>query len=261
MKFFKDLFYLFFYARRLMLKPVLRTKEIVVLLYHAVGKNRWYASVNPLMFKMQMRYLRKHYHVVPLADVVRYQKGEIDLPDKSVAITFDDGYEDNYKIAWPILKKNKLPFTIFVTAELKPLPNLNNDLLRISWPELKQMAEAGVDIGGHGLSHKDLPSLSEAELQREVGECYRWLRDKLGRAPQHFSYPGGKYNQSVMAAVQQAGFTAACTTHEGLVKKKDNVYEIKRVWVHRNLGLMSFLIRLTMVIDWVTLFKLKRRKN
>ena len=259
MKFFKDLFYLFFFTRRLMIKPVLRSKEICVLIYHSIGKNKWYASVNPIAFRMQMRYLRKHYNVVPLDDIVKYKQGEINLPDKSVAITFDDGYADNYKVAWPILKRNNLPFTIFVTTNLDNLDTLNNHFSRITWEQLKEMSDNGVDIGGHGVNHTDLNALFEKQLEEEVENCYQTLAKQLGKPAKNFSYPGGKYDEKVIEAVKKAGFKSACTTKEGMVKKSDNVFEIKRVWVHRGLGFMSFLIRLTMVTDWITIFKNRRK--
>ena len=252
---FKEVIYFFLYLVRSILKPIFNFKEITVLLYHSVAKNNWYASVNPEDFDRQMKYLKDNYKVVSLKEIISYQKGEIDLPQKSVAITFDDGYKDNYEIAWPIFKKYNLPFTIFVTTNLENNQGMNNDFPRLAWPQIKEMASEGVTIGGHGANHRDLDKLDDMALKAEITDCQKILENELGKNSWHFSYPGGKYNQPVIKAVKEAGFISACTTQQGLVKKGDDIYQIKRIWVHRGLSFLAFKARLTKVADWLTSFK------
>lgn len=248
---FKNIVYLFLYSFRSLLKPIFKFKEISILLYHSVTKNNWYASIDPEVFGKQMAYLKNNYQVVSLDKIVAYVKGESELDDKSVAITFDDGYLDNFTQAWPILKKYNLPFTIFVTTNLESHQGLNNDWQRITWEQLKQMSAAGADIGGHSQNHRDLDKLSAVELNQEIVNCQSDLQVNLGKQAKNFSYPGGKFNETVVRVVQGAGFVSACVAKNGLISKGDDVYQIKRVWVHRKMSFFAFKARLTKVIDWL----------
>jgi len=248
---FKDLIYFDLYLIRNLFKPIFKFKEISVLLYHSVAKNNWYASVDPEVFEKQMAYLKAHYHVVNLDNIVSYVKGEGELADKSVAITFDDGYLDNFENAWPILKKHGLPFTVFLTTDLADNSGMNNGWQRLNWQQIKELASSGVEIGGHAQHHRDLDKLSAIELNEEIINCQKDFIEQLGQPAKHFSYPGGKFNETVIRAVQANGFVSACVAKNGLVEKGDDAYQIKRVWVHRQMSFFAFKARLTKVIDWV----------
>lgn len=248
---FKDIVYLLLYCLRSLLKPIFKFKEISVLLYHSVAKNNWYASIDPEIFEKQLAYLKNNYQVVSLDKIIAYVKGEGELNDKSAAITFDDGYLDNFTQAWPILKKYNLPFTVFVTTNLESHQGLNNDFQRVTWDQLKQMSVSGADIGGHSQNHQDLDKLSTVELNQEIVNCQSDLEVNLGKQAKNFSYPGGKFNETVVRAVQGAGFVSACVAKNGLIKKGDDAYQIKRVWVHRKMSFFAFKVRLTKAIDWL----------
>ena len=100
------------------------TKTVLILMYHSVERSAWKYGVAPEDFAEQIEFLAKHRHVVPLSEVVACVKGEKDLWDGSVALTFDDGYKDLMTEVLPLLKKYQMPATVFLTTDLSVMPAL-----------------------------------------------------------------------------------------------------------------------------------------
>ena len=130
-------------------------------------------------------------------------------------ITFDDGYRDNYELAFPVLRRHALSATVFVTTGwLRDSDHAPGVCL--SWREVREMAAAGIRFGAHTVSHPSLPELSEREAEAEIRESKRALEDRLGVPCTLFAYPFGHVDRRVRDLVAKAGFQWAVTTCEGV---------------------------------------------
>jgi len=192
--------------------------EVVVLCYHRIeGKAGGALSIEPAEFERQMQALKDAgIVVISMQDFLAWRRGEKTIPPKSVVITIDDGYVSSYSVGWPILKKYGYPFTMYVY-----LKYINMGGKSITWSQLEEMRDAGVDIGCHTVSHQDLrrkPSSAgamtyEEWLADEIVRSKQVLEDKLGIRVDTIAYPFGLHNDKIHAAVKAAGYEAAFTTY------------------------------------------------
>jgi len=242
--FLKNIFYFFLYTLRNVADVFFDFREVSVLCYHSINHDAWALTIPPEVFEQQLRYLDLHgYHFATLDEIVAYVKGEGKLPRKSVALTFDDGYEDVLTEALPILEKYKAPATIFVItnpeaarAYLKP----NARVLDVS--ECKKLTASGlVSLGHHSTTHAMLDSIGDAALVQEL------VNEK--HYP-YFAYPGGHYSEKSLRAVQTAGFKAAFTIKQGLVHSSDNLYAMKRNVIEQRMSFREFALRTTKAVAW-----------
>lgn len=181
-------------------------------------------TVSPQNFERHMAYLKKHqFHVIRLDTLVNAIQGRRRLPRKSVVITFDDGNEDNYANAFPILKKYQFPATIFVISDL-----VNADGY-LSAQQMKEMSAYGIDIGSHTRGHPYLPELSSEDQRNEIHESKRRLEKELGVPVKYFAYPSGGFTEQIKRFVREAGYEGACTTNRGSDRWNRDVFELKRI--------------------------------
>jgi peptidoglycan/xylan/chitin deacetylase (PgdA/CDA1 family) len=184
--------------------------------------------VSPDAFEKQMRFLKTHnYNVVPLEKVGQLIRDKKKIPFKTVAITFDDGFKDNYIYAYPVLKKLGLPATIFIIYD--EVGRTQGD--RLSWDEIKQMQASGlISIGSHTFGPVPLVDIkSEGELRRQIIDSKRTIEERLKTAVNTFSYVGGMFNEHIKSLVKEAGYKYAVTTALGREFSNQDIYAIKRV--------------------------------
>ena len=171
-------------------------------------------SITAGAFESQLRwFLRRRYTCIPLPAIAA---AESSLPDRAFAITFDDGYRDNYEVAWPILRRCGLAATIFLVTDCigrvnefdrgvgpYPVPMLGDS-------QIREMHAAGIDFGSHTCSHPDdLTALSGATLTHELVDSKRTIESMLDATCTAFCYPHGKQDAAVEAAVKNAGYAVA----------------------------------------------------
>lgn len=180
-------------------------------------------AINPAEFEKQMQALKDNgYTVIPMADFLAWRRDEKTIPDKCCVICIDDGYRSGYDVAWPILKKYGYPFTMFIyTNYVKGQPNAGGQSM--SWEELAQMRDAGVDIESHTISHSDLKAKNgkwqklqpsyEAWLTHELVDSKKMLEQNLGISVKALAYPYGNNNETVRRAAMEAGYEAAFTVY------------------------------------------------
>ncbi len=202
---------------------------VPILMYHHVTAKTFHGldNVTPASFERQMRYLKDHnYRVISLKDFIEGTgRGEV-FKYKTVLITFDDGHENNYTNAFPVLKKYGFPATIFVVAGKLGTPGF------FSWDAARIMQAHGVDIEPHSLSHAYLPGLSKENAWAEINESKRMIEERLGKNANYFCYPSGGFTFQVQQLVKEAGIKGAVTTNRGddRVSKRD-LFALKRVRV------------------------------
>ncbi len=213
--------------------PLNKQSKPFVLCYHSISSDSWRFSTSKKEFEKQMKYLARNKKVVNLETLMKKREKNM------VAVTFDDGYQDFKTVALPILKKYKIPSTLFVMSGKANREALSNNKQTLSLEEIQQLETQGVVVGFHSSSHSDLSKLNRVELVREIKEGKRKLEKKLGHALAYFAYPMGISTKEVEELALQSGFAYAFTTDGGSVLNSSN-YHIGRVCVEGGLNAVQF---------------------
>lgn len=198
----------------------------VVLLYHHVSdKTPKSTSISPAAFEAQMDYLEKNnFAVVPLLELTeKLRKGE-PLPDKTVAISFDDSYVSVYESAFPRLKKRGWPFTFFVNTDA-----VGTGKVFVTWNQLREMAKAGATIANHSSSHTHLPRREKNEsaaqwrerITQEITGAQQKIKTEIGAAPMILAYPFGEYDVEVQRIAKKLGYIVFGQQSGALYSKGD----------------------------------------
>ncbi len=214
--------------------PVLqKTNDSYILCYHSISDNGWRFSTKVTDFEQQITFLKNNYKIRSLSEILSGKNG--------IAITFDDGYEDVYTNALPILKKYGIPATVFVIGDSKN-PNrdkMDNHLELLNLSQILLLKEAGWEIGFHTQTHPSLIELSEEELEEELITGKKETETKLGIDLDYIAYPLGLYNKKVLKKVKAAGYKAGFTINGGSVKTR-HIYTVDRVGVEGTLTMNQF---------------------
>lgn len=203
--------------------------EVPILAYHDIGKPRQYPggdrspAVSKDSFIWQIEYLiRNRYNVISLDGLLGAQRHFADRQRRRVVLTFDDGFDNFYTDAYPVLRRYGLCATLFVVADY---------IGQTGWltkEQLKELADNGVTIGSHTKSHCYLPSLQDEEIKTQVIESKRLLEALLERQVNIFCYPNGGFTPAIQEIVRSAGYKAAVTTNRSLGWGCDR-YAIRRI--------------------------------
>jgi peptidoglycan/xylan/chitin deacetylase (PgdA/CDA1 family) len=193
-------------------------------------------SVSPNDFRDQMNWLADHgYHTITIGDLRRYLQGEQPLPDRPVALTFDDGYLDLYTEAFPVLVQHHFTATAYIVSGFVGAPGRN-----VSQGQIVEMDRYGVEIASHTFSHADLTSLRGDRLGMELGASKAALESLVGHPVVDFCYPAGRFDAAVVDAVRAAGYESATTTVDGVMHSFDDRFTWSRVRVSGGESLDDF---------------------
>lgn len=219
--------------------PVIKTRNnLPILMYHQVGDGPNSLFVRDQEFYDQMKYLYdNHYVVVSLAQAVEMLKNK-SIPEKTVALTFDDGYQTFYGKVWPILQQYGFNATVFVITDKVNTPPF------MSWDEIKTLADNGVEVGCHTRTHPSLRSLASSKLDAEILQSRSVIEGNTHTAVQTFCYPSGEYRQGAVDLIRQNGYTAAVTTKYGVARYNNDMYLLPRVRISRGITLQEFAARI-----------------
>ena len=203
-----------------------------VLIYHHVSNSMPVStSISPEHFIAQMDYLANNdYKIVPLTELAeKLKKGEA-LPDKAIAITFDDSYADVYAAAYPILKKRGWPFTFFVNTKA-----VGSGKLFVTWDQLREMSKNNVTIANHTIDHSHLVRLEKDETQAqwrvriatEITTAQRKIETEIGNAPKIFAYPFGEYDKELKQILKKMDYLAF-TQQAGVLSNETDLQILPR---------------------------------
>lgn len=223
------------------------TPAAIVLCYHIVESPQ-----DPRMevsrdnFRQQMRYLAvTGYNIIPLRHVYEYVSGKrSSLPKNAIVVTIDDGWRSTYTEVFPEMQKRKFPFTVFVYPKI-----IGQTAHALTWKQVREMSEAGVDIQSHSFSHPFLThrrhgSLDdkqyEAWLQHELADSKKILERETGREVSFLAYPYGDYDHYLTAAVAKAGYEAALTCDYGRVVRGSDPLRMRRFVIDKRMDFASF---------------------
>lgn len=234
---------------------------IPIFMYHHVNPNRDdMVTVSPDTFEAHLQHIRHAgYKTLSLDDVVSFLSEGGQAPEKSLVLTFDDGYLDNYIYAFPLLKRYGLKATIFAVTgwldaatekgvdrdalleEYKRKPATHDeakkaiergDVHRIimDWTMAREMQEAGVcEFYSHTLTHRNCDALGEDELKAELKGSRDAVERNLNRPCPYLCWPRGRFSQAAVATAKEAGYTGLLTTQLGVVKKGEDPFTLKRI--------------------------------
>ncbi|MDI6758845.1 MAG: polysaccharide deacetylase family protein [Candidatus Omnitrophota bacterium] len=208
-----------------------RIYVVPILMYHsisldAVKENR--LSVSPASFQRQMHFLRsRKYNVIPLDELAALIRNKKKIPPKTVAITLDDGYKNNYTYGFPVLKKYNIPATMFIIVN--EVGRLEDD--RLTWEEIKAMQASGlISFGSHCLGPEPLINIKfEKAIEEQIFDSKKILEERLGMRVNLFSYPEGRFNEGIKSLVIKAGYEAAVAVSPGKKFPNNDVYALKRL--------------------------------
>src|SRR6266700_503839 len=218
-------------------KPVVdQTAQVIIFCYHRlVDKIRYPGTeITPAAFEAEMKELKdRGITVISMQDLLAWKRGEKNIPPRSAVVTFDDGWKSQYEVAWPIMKKYGYPFTMFIYTEGVRGGSLGGGEA-ITWEQLADMRDNGVDIEAHSATHQDLreghnimlaaPGGKKTRTKLNGPEYQKWVQNevvgskelieqRLGIKANCFAVPFGNYNEHVKELARNAGFEAMFTVY------------------------------------------------
>lgn len=211
-----------------------RLVTVPILYYHYIGNNptpsdkaRDSLQVTPEKFDEQMSYLSKNgFATIFLDTLYGAIKGEIALPNKSIILTFDDGYIDFYHNAFPVLDKFNLKATVFIPT------GLMDQSYYLKWDQIKEMDSSGlISFQAHSVTHPDLTSLDMERLNLEITMSKRILEERLGKTVNFFAYPYGTSDPRVWEAVKKTGYLGAVGTWHSKTHSEGVIFDLPRIRV------------------------------
>jgi peptidoglycan/xylan/chitin deacetylase (PgdA/CDA1 family) len=203
----------------------------VILLYHHVSNTTpKVTSVSPLTFRQHMQYLADNHTVLPLKQVIEALQNKQSLPDKTVVITFDDGYENIYDNAHPILKKFAFPYTVFVNP-----PLIGTVSYQLSWQQIQLMAAENATFANHGKQHRHLLSKNAERSQQDwlnltiqnIKDAEIMLKENIGYSLKYFAYPYGEFDKSLKTQLNEEGYIGF-SQHSGAIASHSDFSALPR---------------------------------
>lgn len=210
----------------------------VILTYHSIRDDASPLCTPPRTFADQMHWLKGHAQVVSLGNLVDLLSERKALPERAVALTFDDGFLDFHDCAAPILQKHSLPATVFLptawcgkTNSWPGQPSWVEPQPLMDWTQVAELSRRGIEFGGHSVSHASLTDIPAAQMEKEVCDCKNAIAEHTGSVARFFCYPYGKWNDSVRRAVKQH-YAGACSTAAGVLDQNSDIFSLPRVDAH-----------------------------
>jgi peptidoglycan/xylan/chitin deacetylase (PgdA/CDA1 family) len=217
--------------------------NLPILMYHSVSNKvsskfrRW--VIPPALFAAHLNFLKQNGYtpltVTEIAQAVKDPSGT--LPKRVIGITFDDGFEDFYVHALPILEQFDFPSTLYVTSGFVGETSEwlsgegEGERRMLNWRQIREIAQRGVEIGAHSLYHHQLDTLDLQHAKQEIAGSKALLEQRLEHEVTSFAYPHGYYSREVRELVIQSGFQSACAVKHGMSSLNDDPYALARIIV------------------------------
>lgn len=220
-------------------------KRFVILMYHMVSEPKTVAEVKyacpPKQFEKHIQMLlSKGFKPISINAVENYYTHKMPIPDKSFLITLDDGFEDNYSNAFPILQRYNIPAVIYLATGLLGKTNqwmsapAFSERKMLSWWQIQEMAKHGIHFGSHTVSHPKLTELDDEGVNNELVQSKQIIEEQLGLDCMHFAYPYGLLTEKTRELVQHAGYKTACSTRSGFNNAERDPLMLHRIEVYGN---------------------------
>lgn len=236
-----------------------RRDRIPILLYHRliskadadagrVADDEMIWVAYDTVFAAQMNYLRDSgYTTLDMDDYLAVRGGQLPRPNRPIVITFDDGYESNYRYAFPALRANQQKAIIFVAPE--PDEHTRNQVEGVDSfltdAQMKELADNGVSIQSHSLTHCILTTLDNQQALYELTESRDRLARVTGKPVEHIAIPRAGYNRRIRKLVRQAGYKSACCNNKGSSNGLSDPLALPRIVIERDMDVADFARALT----------------
>lgn len=228
-------------------------QTVPILLYHRFSKTKSDKMiVLESSFEAQMQYLKNNgYQVISMARFLDFLDFKSPIPPKSVVLAFDDGWQSFYEIAFPILKKFQYPATLFIYADLIGTKNA------LTWDNIREMMQFGLDIQCHSKTHRNLTQMKKKEsfkeyfeeIEKEILYTERMIKDNLNVTCSCLAYPYGDTNELIMAILKKRGYRAGFTVKRGGNPFYINNFTIQRSAIYGEYTLEDFKKNLSVVME------------
>ena len=199
-------------------------------MYHRFDENK-YPSTNIKLedFKKQLELINKDFSFVNANNFKNSLTNEKNK--RKILLTIDDGFLSFYEKAWPILKRKKIPFILFVNTKEVGSSGY------MSWDQINEVSnEKFVHIGNHSYSHEYLIDKKDAEIIKDIKKSILDFKNNTGYNSNFFSYPFGEYSLNFKKIIQDLGFEYAFGQHSGVVDETKDVYELPRFPINEKYG-------------------------
>lgn len=221
---------------------------IPILMYHEVntdeknenGKKRmgYSCCLSVSQFAEQIRYLYKNnFYSLSLEEILEYNNGKNTTihNKKAVVITFDDGHSGNYKYAFPILKKYGFSAIFFVATNWIDKKNM------VSWNQLKEMVDEGMDVQSHTVSHVPLSTVSDVQIKNELLESKRIIEKNLEVKVEFLGLPHGDFDSRVILIAKQIGYKNVFTSQPEYFQENKDSFLIGRIEIRKKYDINYFI--------------------
>jgi len=209
-------------------------KFIPILAYHSLDPKRFpnKLAISPEFFRKQMAWIKQSGSRVIGLETCAKKEWKENLWDRNAAITFDDGYQDNFQHAFPVLKEFGFSATFFVTTE-----DVGKEGF-MTWDMLREMAAVpGIEIGSHSLEHKPLSDIPVKEAWTSLVASKKILEEKIGHEIKGISYPCGSFNEKIVEMARGAGYSYGCAaSHVHDRQFVGNPYLLRRIKISNSSG-------------------------
>lgn len=200
--------------------------SVPILMYHSIDvSNGNTLKIPKEAFRAEMQYLKESgYKFATFREYLWRMENKVPFSKNSVIVTLDDGYEDNYTNAYPVLKEFNIPATIFIITS-----TTDKNGAYITSSQLKEMSSTLIDFESHTVSHNELSTMPYNKQVEELKNSKAYLENLLGKKIELISYPSGRYNENTIKACKETGYKAAVTTKPGNANILGDPYTITRV--------------------------------
>jgi peptidoglycan/xylan/chitin deacetylase (PgdA/CDA1 family) len=240
----------------------LNRRKVTILCYHSVIGSQDPISNDPHkqhipipLFLEHLDHLQRNYAVISLADFVRARRENGRLPDYSVVLTFDDGFQDFLTVAADHLARRKFPATVFVITGRADGSLPPNGESFLSWDEIEGLAASGTQVGSHTCSHPRLPDLQFDELRRELADARTAIASHVAQDGIPLSYPYGQTSEVISELAQSLGYSCGITNTLGPNGDDADIFALTRTVVASDDDLSTFSARVSGLTWWASRFR------
>jgi peptidoglycan/xylan/chitin deacetylase (PgdA/CDA1 family) len=246
-----------------------RQPGIPILMYHSISEdqitaNHPYYLTNscPRVFAEHMRFLHENgYEVLSLTEAVHRLESGQTLP-KTAVLTFDDGYENFYTTAYPVMSRYGFGATVFLATDyIGNDPRSFNNTRCLTWNQVRELHRAGVAFGSHTVTHPQLRSVEPHQLAFEVRHSKETLENELDSEIESFCYPyafpehDGQFRLTLRSQLEEAGYKHGVCTILGVARKGDDPFFLKRLPVNSHDDRSFLRAKLEGGYDWLHRFQ------
>lgn len=227
----------------------MENRWIPILCYHRVcpeneiGSDSRSLCVFPGAFDRQMRLLKLlGYKTLSPQNLAACLQGRKNAPPKSVVLSFDDGYEDNYTHAFPILKKYGLTASVYLVTDFVGKKNSwdSGNLFLLKEGQIREMAMAGMVFGSHTASHMDMTAEKSGKIREDLLKSKKKLEELTSRFDIPFCYPYSRVNDEARNLVKECGYLCGLSGDHGPLKQDEDLFNLMRIQIFPSNSLFDF---------------------